>query len=308
MQVVTLTTPYIHSYLLNTWPSIRHLDLETHIPDLLLHVDMRAFTQLETLRLRSWGLIPASINSIHLDLSQVHSLRLLHIENWSPKSINVTSGCQVYAKWEDPQEYPEHPEDQPDWLLSPAWTAWSSNLVSFHLEEDYERSAHDAVHALHTIMECHERLKSLRLAVYDVGSRQTPLTFPASHLKGLRASLTVEITTTVGCWIQLDDMTPFSNQLVLNIRGPLHIGFPAALGSMLWHHLEGASASSRGEGPESLWGQLANAIPEVHNENPEDDGAGCCGSCTPHLTELGKHAPPLGLLIFAGIALKCVCC
>ena len=309
MQEVILKTPYIHSHLLSTWPSIRHLDLETHIPDLLQHVNMRVFTQLETLRLCSWGLIPASINSIDLNLSQLHRLRRLRVENWSPRSINVIPGCQVHVKWKKPQAHPPVSESTPPWVSCPVWIASSSSLVSFDMVADSALSAPVSVHALHGIMECHERLESLRLVVKDVGSRIMPLTFPAPLLEGLRAPLTVDIAISGGCWLQLNDKTPFSDKLVLRTKGPVHIGIPAAQGAMLWHHLEGASASSVGEGAESLWGQLAEAIPEVQNVNPEDDGAP--GQWYQAFKKYGVHVlihgPPMALLSCAIVSLKCVC-
>ena len=298
MQEVELKTPYIHCYLLSTCCSIRHLDLETHIPDLLQHVDMRAFTQLETLRLRSWRTIACSVNRVDLDLLQVQSLRHLHIENWSPKSLNVAPRCRVYVKWEEPQEWcPQEPLP-----LYPCCTDPGINLVSVHMDLKVILIAN----ALHVVLECHRGLESLRLAFTKVGSIEAPLHFPAAYLQGLRAPLTVEISTTGGCWLQLNAMTPFSNKLVLNTTGLVHVGILDASGSMLWRSLEGPSASSTGEGPESLWGQLANAIPEVHNVNPEDNGAahGVFSSCKPYL----KHSPPVGLVICAIVALKCVCC
>ncbi len=224
MQEVVLKTPYIHSHLLCTWPSIRHLDLQTHIPDLLQHVDLLAFQQLEFLRLRSWSTIPSSINTVDLDLSRAESLRHLHIEDWSPRSFNVTPRCRVYAKWEKPVVM----YTQYGWSRSPCWIDPSINLICFHMDTAGFIRGTSLGGALHTILENHDGLESVRIALTRVGSVDAPLTFPTAYLQGLRACLTIEISTIDGCWLQLDDITPFSGRLVLNTKGPLHVGIPAA--------------------------------------------------------------------------------
>ena len=292
MQEVSLKTPYIRSHLLCTWSSIRHLDLETHIPDLLQHVDMRAFTQLETLRLRSCSMIPPSINDMNLDLSHVRSLTHLHIVNWAPKKINVKPGCRVYSKWESPHTLPyvDISKNRLPWVLSPCWTDSSSKLVSFHINQrTLSASGHRTLHAFRTMMEFCEGLESFRCALVTLGSKKLPIVFPASPLRGPRAPLIVEIITSGGCWLQVDDMTCLGKGTVLKTEGPLHVGILAASGRMLWCSLKGSSLSTIGIGPESLQQQLAEAICEDYNLNaepPQDHGAPCplaacaCGSCT----------------------------
>ncbi len=194
----------------------------------------------------------------------------------------MTPRCRVYAKWETPLV--KYAQDV--WSLSPCWTDPSINLVSFHMYEVGSRLAKGG--QLYAILERHDRLESVRLDLIRVGSVDAPLTFPAAYLQGLRAPLTIEIITSNGCWLHLDDMTPFSGKLVLNTKGPLHVGIPTARGSMVWHHLEGASASSVGEGPDSLWRQLTDAI-EEHNQALEDKAAAHCFSCIPFRAKRKAH-------------------
>ena len=81
----------------HAWPLLRCLELETSITSFLQGTDMQAFSQLHTLKLRAWGAASWPISEGDLDLTSLPSLRRLHIENWSPESISVTTRCRVHA-------------------------------------------------------------------------------------------------------------------------------------------------------------------------------------------------------------------
>ena len=121
MQVVSLTThkvccPRQMDSRLRITPSVRHLDLKTRIDVLLENLDLPAFPQLETLKLRAWTHTIHPCDSMDLDLTGVQSLGQLHIENWAPRSISVTRGCRVHAVW---QYAKARCFEELDWLGSP---------------------------------------------------------------------------------------------------------------------------------------------------------------------------------------------
>ena len=261
MQEVSLTThkvcyPRQEDSRLHVAPSVRHLDLKTRIDVLLKNLDMPAFPQLETLRLRAWKHTIHPYDSIDLDLKGVQSLRHLYIENWSPKSISVTESCRVYAMWQYLQaQYPT----ELDWLISPCWSTPGTALTS--LTFDAPRMSGDlAMYAVHEIVECQAGLKHLRIKVRaTLGCKEEPLTFPALCNDGLEAPLRVEISTGAGCWLHVDEDTPSGRALVLRIKGPIYVGTPDAEDVLHWYTLRSRLASKVEKGHMSLWWQPAEA-------------------------------------------------
>ncbi len=109
---------------------------------------MQAFGQLKTLQLRAWRSFSLSINALDFDISCVLGLRRLHIEGWSPRSIRVATGCQVYAKW------PRTDESAAEWLRSPCWRSPGFHLASLHVEDECTQAfGPDEVNAIQTILE-----------------------------------------------------------------------------------------------------------------------------------------------------------
>ena len=225
--------------------------------------DMRTFLQLETLTLQFSGhsCQPInscqSVNSIDLKLSCVPSLRTLHIENWSPKSISVAASCRVHAVWQQP----ELPLTR-WWLLSPCWKDPGTRLTHLHFQDKHECILHSdtkQIHAIHDIIACQDGLETLKIEATVWGSEAGPFIFPSFN-KGLGSALRVEIGTIKGCWLLLDELTPFNNNVVLTIEGPLHVGVVAASGSLQWYGLEGHFASNCWGSSSSLHSKLAKAI------------------------------------------------
>ena len=206
-----------------TWPSVRHLHLHTATQDLLRRVDPQALLQLETLTLHYWvregesDLEILSNGQTHLaredlDLSRLQSLRRLHIEDWSPRSISVTEGCRVHAVWKLPFKGQE-------WLLSPCWQIPGSALAS--LQINAERSMLTPVHmrAIQAVLKSQTGLELLKIASVTLGSKEVPLTFPREPTECLMSPLRIEICTTQGCWI--DESIPPTENLVIKIDGPI---------------------------------------------------------------------------------------
>ena len=218
--------------------------------------------------LRNWRYYRriAPINDIPLDLQRLNSLKCLHIEDWAPKSISVTAGCQVYAVWRQA----DGSEDE-KWLLSPCWRDPSTNLVSLQLHVDsLFLTKPDLIHAIKTIVECHASLELLRVTAQSLGSTGLPFTLPTLSYKGRAAPLKMEIITRNGCWLRLFNTWPFGKSLVLNTWGPLHLGIPATRETMGWYALDGHLASNIEEGPLSLRWQLVRALsPNQHMDNVE---------------------------------------
>ncbi len=104
MQVASLQAASISGSDLGAWPMLRHLDLETDIDHLLQCTDMQAFPLLESTRLCSFR-DTGSVNQVDLHLLHVQSLRRLHIEDWSPRTLTVPVSCEVHAVWSWPSRY-----------------------------------------------------------------------------------------------------------------------------------------------------------------------------------------------------------
>ena len=295
MQVVSLTTPYMSGPKgLRGWPSIQHLDLRTDVATLLQNINMQVLVQLKTLNLQTdgWTTYPPPMNRLDLDLTCARSLRRLHIESWSPRSIKVATGCQVFAKWQciDGEAL--------EWLRSPCWRSTGINLVALHVEDKQAQSyGPDQVEAIRTIIECHDRLEAVVINTVKVGSEEMPLNVTSGHHRRAEIPLSVEITTSEGCWLHLGDTSPLSKALVLKTKGPLHVKTPVSR-LLRWFALEGPSASSDGKGSSSLQWQLAEAMYKFYansqdNPNMEDgaanhgnhDGAAAAGGATSFAAE-----------------------
>ncbi len=261
MQVVSLTThkvccPRQADSRLRIVPSVRHLDLKTRIDVLLKNLDMPAFPQLETLELRAWTPTIHPYDSIDLDLTGVQSLRHLHIENWVPKSIDVTSGCRVHAVW---HYHKARYSRELDWLDSPCWSNSDTALASltFHAPRIHWDIAVDAIYR---IMECQVGLEFLEINAhtYTLGWKEVPFTIPSQCNDGLRAPLRIEIWTRRGCYLKLDD-TPLGKAVVLKIKGPIFIATPGASNNLHWYTLKSRPASRVDKGYMSLRWQPAEA-------------------------------------------------
>ena len=220
LQVASLTTSVLPGPGLTAWPLLRHLDLETSMSWFLQHNDLQAFSQLETLRLCSWGTYMRPVNEIPLDLSSLRSLRHLGIENWSPQSLKVANGCQVHAMWQQSETGGDR-----EWLLSPCWRAPSVNMVSLHLERKSVTQPGEMC-AIQTILECQTGLELLRIKTNRFGSRRVPITLPTHRCEGQASPLKIEISTRNGCWICLENEGPSRKKLTLKIEGPLNQKFP----------------------------------------------------------------------------------
>ncbi len=231
---------------------------------------LQAFSQLETLRLCGWSSHTLYINDIPLELTNLHRLRRLYIEDWSPKNINVTASCQVYAVWQRPLDWGEPQQ----WLLSPCWTASNIKLVS--LQFDIKRrpfTGPNEISGVMTIMKCHAGLELVRIKASRIGSEEVPFILPIFFYEGRIAPLKVEINTSSGCWLGLTETLPSSRAMILNTAGPLHIGLPATHETLTWYALEGCSASNVGEGPSSLEWQLAQALSPAQSTKEVEDHA-----------------------------------
>ena len=244
MQVVSLTTEHIFSMGAGgcTRHLLRHLDLETDIYRFLGCIDLRIFTQLETLRLCSWSLYQGPINEIDLDISSVCNLRRLQIENWSPRSIRTAASCRVYAVWQPPlaRRVRVH-----RWLDSPCWRAPGTKLASLHIEDRYPLLHHsDAMlSVVHAILECQHELDILEIATSRLGSREMLLNTLFPFFKGMKTPLRVDLRTDTGCFLHPDDTLCLCETLVLNIVGLVLIPLQATQGKPSTHHLFGYFAS-----------------------------------------------------------------
>ena len=115
----------------------------------------------------------------------------------------------------------------------------------------------------------HDGLESLIIDTVKLGSKEVPLKVTSHDLKS------VEITTSEGCWLHLGDTSPLGKTLVLNTKGPLHVGTEVSR-QLRWFDLDSPSSSSVGEGSSSLQWQLAEAMytwcaKTQNNPNMEDD-------------------------------------
>ena len=213
MQIASLKAPFISGRGLEARPSLRHLELETDLYHLLDDFGsgyMQAFPQLETLRMRSTH---PSLNHLDLDLSHWHGLRHLHIIDWAPQTIMVSTRCQVQAVWSRRFHVNAH-----DWLLSPCWRAPGIQLISLVVEGEWPTEIQ--VHFVHQIIVCHRELEWLEIRSPRLGSEEIPIIFPAHYFNRFKSPLTVKISTTKGCWLYLRDAK--YRFLIVIVEGPLH--------------------------------------------------------------------------------------
>ena len=265
MQAVSLASPLIWADDLQAKPLVRRLDLETNMSTFfeMGTVEWQAFSRLETLRLCAWSYCNPSINNIPLELAKLHSLRHLHIENWSPKSINVIACCRVYATWRHTPAIRTKPQV---WLHSPCWTSPRTKLVSLQVDVMQRQFAEpNEIRAIMSIVECHAGLESVRVTASRLGSEGVPFLLPILCSEGRTAPLKAEIKTSHGCWLGLTETLPSNKAFILNIQGPLHVGLPATREVLKWYALQGCSASNISEGASSLEWQLAKALSPAEN-------------------------------------------
>ena len=259
MQVVVQTTEHLFSVGATgcARPPLRHLDLETNISYFLDRIDLQVFTQLESLRLRSWSSWKGPIDEIDLDISSLCSLRRLQIENWSPKSIKVTPRCRVYAMW---QPALHKKATGHEWLDSPCWRATGTKLASLHVE-DHCLDWQDAIQlsAIQAILECQDEVETLSVIAEHLGSPDTLLNILFPYFKGMKTPLRVDLSTTAGCHLRLDDALCLSKTLVLNIEGSVLVPVQNALGKTVSLSLEGYSTSAEA-GPSHIREQLARDL------------------------------------------------
>lgn len=261
MQAVSLVSPIIWADDLQARASVRRLDLEASMETFFRdNVEWQAFSQLETLRLCAWSSYNLPINYIPLELADLHSLRHLHIENWSPKSIDIIACCRVYATWHSPKER----DDPQQWLLSPCWKASDINLVSLRIDIKQKSYAERTwIRAIMIIMECHAGLELVKVTALSFGSKEVPFEIPTRCDEDRSSPLKVEINTRYGCLLALTAALPSSKALILDTKGPLYVGLPATREILKWYALEGKSASNIEEGLLSLEWQLAQALSSV---------------------------------------------
>lgn len=182
---------------------------------------------------------------IDMDLSCVRSLKCLHIEDWSPKSIKVAAECRVHAAWQQPKKGQE-------WLLSPCWRADGTRLASLHV---YAKrvGGHEVMRAFRTMLRRNDGLELLVIVTGDLGSRKVPLAFPPYCFDSLKAPLRVELDTWGEGWLHLNDSGALGRIVVFNVSGALHVGIPAAARTRQkvctqWYALVGRSQFTMGEG------------------------------------------------------------
>ena len=166
---------------------LRHLDQKTDIGQLLQSsnlLNMHAFPLLETLSLCAYR-DTGSVQQLDLHLLSVHSLRRLHIEDWSPRTLTVPICCQVHAIWSWSSRYTKRMHETPKWLVSPCWKAPRTKIAS--LVADY-KEIEDILEKA-DMQGCLSQLESLRL--YYSGYPITSMVLKLSHLHSLR-QLTIE--------------------------------------------------------------------------------------------------------------------
>ena len=91
----------------------------------------------------------------------MQSLRRLHIEDWSPKAINVSAGCQGDAFW---YRSGYMMKETQEWLSSPCWRAPGINLASLVVPRgNLHVVTMISVDHIHQIVECHNELERLKI-------------------------------------------------------------------------------------------------------------------------------------------------
>ena len=240
-------------------PSIRHLELETGIANLLKFTDWQAFPQLETLTLCAWRSQQSPINSTDLDLSSAQSLGRLQIENWSPKSIKVAACCRVYAVWQPPANASAAKRlTVHSWLRSPCWRAPGTKLAALHIEHRsllWEEAI--PLSTIRAILECQQELETLNIATERLGSPVELLNILFFCFEGMKTPLKVDMSTEAGCFLHPDDTLCSSKTLGLTVKGPVLIPMQAASGRLYSHLLEGSFASDAEVGPPFKQDQLS---------------------------------------------------
>ena len=150
-----------------------------------------------------------------LDLSKLRSLRHLHIDNWSPRSISVAAGCRVHASWRPPLQGRE-------WLLSPCWQRPGISLASLQVNiAGISMLTPGHTQAIQTILWCQTGLELLRVESATLGSKDMPLIFPRESIERLKTPLRVDICTTHGCWVDKSSI-PASKHMVIKTVGPVY--------------------------------------------------------------------------------------
>ena len=163
-------------------------------------------TALETLCLGVAGQYADRLSSEDIDLSSLHALTHMRMENFAPRRLHVTQGCLLHVVWN------EKGSDNckfPEWAqVQSLWEEQSNRLGSLQVCCDVSEMNAPDIAALKSILTGDQKLAYISLCSPELGNERQPFSVDPSSCQMLALAERVRICCEKVCSISVTDMHP----------------------------------------------------------------------------------------------------
>ena len=163
-------------------------------------------TALETLSLSIPGQCADRLSSEDIDLSSLHTLKHMRIENFAPQKLHVPEGCLLHVVWD------EEGSDNSmlsDWTqVQSLWKEQSNRLGSLQVCWQVSEMDSPNIAALKTIMTGDQELAYISIRSPELGNEMRPFSVDPSRCQMLALAERVRICCDKVCSISVTGMHP----------------------------------------------------------------------------------------------------
>ena len=203
LQVAALT--FYRDIALPPFVALRHLILSTTSPADLPIATLENASALQTLSLRIFGTY-ADWSHKDIDVSSLHALKHVRIENFAPRKLHVPDGCLLHVVWDG--DYTDESRFRRWAQVQSLWQAQCNHLGSLQIRFQDGRFQELNIAVLKTILTGNQELGYISLWIPKLGNEQQPFLVHSSSCQMLALAERVRIRSERVCSIKVTSMQP----------------------------------------------------------------------------------------------------
>ena len=189
--------------------ALKHLIVSTSGPEDLPITSLEHVTSLETLSLGVSGpdADHRSQNTEDIDLSSLHALKHVRIDNFTPRWLDVPDGCLLHVAWDG---VGAHDSNFDGWArrMQLLWEEQSNCLGSLQICFQNEEWHSYNMAALRTMLTGDQELAFISLCSPELGNDEQPFLIDSSSCQMLALAKRVRFRAAKVCSIRVTDMQP----------------------------------------------------------------------------------------------------
>lgn len=189
---------------------LRHLIVKTMHMEMVCN-QLQGLPFLETLKLQQ----RSGVFTTPLDVSRLHALKNLCLENMVPSNLSIPEGCKLHVSWNDESSGRISADDRTDWLTSTLWSRLPGSLVSVQVNTTTDLCDADMV-ALEELLGHAAPLEFLKLDLWDFGTDDAPILVSQGQWHGLLEAKMLSISAAQLRIFMTDESCAFWEYLTLD--------------------------------------------------------------------------------------------